>query len=109
MNLNPNFQSLESLTHRKTSDSHDFHSYSPNTYYIKDCSNEHSRKTSSTSLKSLPLTSTSMTCETRIPKHDRKETFTDKFETKPETTKDFEIIGEDPYEIITQPEIPRLI
>ncbi|OMJ80253.1 hypothetical protein SteCoe_19511 [Stentor coeruleus] len=78
-------------------------------------SNEHSRKTSFSSIRSLPQTSTSWssssdTKSSRSPIRLKDLLNATKIESKEDfPTYDYSFNGEDPYELITQAEVPKLI
>jgi lipopolysaccharide-induced tumor necrosis factor-alpha factor len=76
--------------------------------------NSHSRNQSQASVKSLPLTCSSWTCNSES-KHSRAESRLKEIlaeirnESKDLSLKDFDSKGDEPYEMVTQDEVPRLV
>ena len=117
MNLNSNLKSTDSLLLKSMRDTPETQILTSQHFIQSEAaSKEHSRKTSQSSVKSLPLTSTSLSLnsDTRQRKKSRsrlQESLCEirsvtRFETN---IKEFEAQGDEPYELITQPEIPKLV
>lgn len=116
MNLNPNLHKINALPLKTPNSSVDpLVTHSCNFQHYEIPSKEHSRKTSQSSLRSLPLTSTSLSIhsDSKFPnsqdKSKKTQSFSKNLHKFTMNLKELEGNGDEPFELITQPEIPKLV
>ena len=116
MNLNSQIKSIDSIIfHFPRGTPEPQILQSQNFHHFETHSHEHSRKTSQGSAKSLPLTCSSMSIQSdtkRLKSSIKLRDTPRELRTKAtyyQQTQEHGGNGEDPYELVTQPEIPKLV